>query len=299
MTTLTLRNPALAGVAGFRALWDAPVRLTETGHTESFVHGGGAFAVADWARAVALGRPARLAFDAVHRQLLVRFPGLAALVAARYAAGEAVRRAWLCLPYAGVELAPPGDTNFPAPNGYWWRSNWGVLDDWARRPPRWHARVDALRRPWAEPTYNRWAPGCFWDASGAHSNSDRYGTTLSYSWPEVSAANPLGRYDVTRALADATFGATIAARLVNLEAFGFAVSKLETYDHHCYRDEYEWPTATGGRAVLIDEPWMEVEFAAGAAVTLALPPVPVPPASYGSPKAWVMTREQFEAAAGR
>jgi hypothetical protein len=277
--------PETAGISGFRAMWDTPVVLSEDGVT----------AITDdkvkdkWPTAV--WRPEKrdkgaksgaLAFDAIHRSLLVRFPGTAEAVAGQMAKGFAVVKAELVLPFRDTELFPPGHDMNSSNGEYDFRKNWGVADTWRALPPQWHAVAWALRKPWTAdatrgPTYNAYINGAgYWAKYGAQDErQDRFPERFGPA--EVSHAQTTGRVDVTAAFTNAAFGATPAARLRTVTDCGFLMRKWETYDHRFFRDNdgaYEWATGTGGRGILIHPPRLEVTFVPAPGVPAAgkLPP---------------------------
>jgi hypothetical protein len=266
--TLTIERPQTAGIAAFRAFWNTPVRLDENGMTE--IKDG---KIKDkWPTAVwspekrKSGKPGALAFDALHRSALVRFPDAAEKIAAQVRKGYAIKKVELVLPYKDTELWPVGETNFPTPDGYLYRMNWGVEDYWKHTPPRWHAVAWALRKPWLAhdklgPTYNAYVNGLgYWSKYGAQDEtSDRH--KQRFGPTEVSYKQTEGRMDVTATLADADFGATLKDRLRSLADHGFLLKKWEVYDHHYFHDVYEWPTSTGGRAIFVRAPKLVVTFA--------------------------------------
>ena len=136
-------------------------------------------------------------------------------------------------------------------------------DAWAKDSPRWHAVAYALRKPWLAdaqrgPTFNAAINGqLFWAKYGAQDlRQDRY--EKQFGPAEVSAANTVGRLDVTAALNDPAFGATVAERLRQFEDCGFVVRKWEVYDARLWQGGYEWATATGPRGILIGSPKLEV-----------------------------------------
>jgi hypothetical protein len=237
---LTLKKAQMAGLAGFRNAWN-----------ESFHTGE--------------GEKGQLVFDAIHRSALVRFPDAAEKIAARVQKGFAVEKVLLVLPYQGTEIVPPGNPDFPVPNGYVFRANWGVGADWRRAEPRWHAVAWALRRPWDSsgkfaPTYNAFIQGAgYWTKFAAQDEKKdrfphRFGPT------EVSSTKPEERMDVTATLTDSTYGATFKDRLRAFADHGFLLKKWETYDHRYFREVYEWGTATGGRAIRVAGPRLVVTF---------------------------------------
>ena len=103
--TLVFDQPETAGMSGLRAHWDQPLQVAEDGKREQkdgVVKDRGQTAV--WN-----GKDAGpLAFDAVHRHLLVRFPGAAEKIAAAMAAGKEIEKVELILPYLDEELWPTG-----------------------------------------------------------------------------------------------------------------------------------------------------------------------------------------------
>src|ERR1035437_5068840 len=75
-TVLIFDHPQTAGISGFRADWNIPIPLSEDGAThfvDSVIKGRSPTAV--WSPARRGPRPGVLAFDALNRSLLVRFPG--------------------------------------------------------------------------------------------------------------------------------------------------------------------------------------------------------------------------------
>src|SRR5437588_5318194 len=80
-TVLTLDQPHTAGISAFRADWDRPISLSETGavqFVDSVVRDRSPTAA--WSPVQRGGRPGVLAFDALNRSLLVRFPGAASVL---------------------------------------------------------------------------------------------------------------------------------------------------------------------------------------------------------------------------
>ncbi|HOS43260.1 MAG TPA: hypothetical protein PK794_06175, partial [Armatimonadota bacterium] len=75
---LTFDQPGTAGICGYRQMWDTPVVTAEDGVTE-MPEGGFADRrlIAPWAPAKRKNGelPGGLVMDAIHRSLLVRFPG--------------------------------------------------------------------------------------------------------------------------------------------------------------------------------------------------------------------------------
>ena len=265
--TITLDRPQTAGMCGFRGMWDTPIILDENGPTEvkdAVVKDRGATAV--WSPARRGGKPGALAFDALQRSLLVRFPDAAEKVAEQINKGYVVQKVELVLPFKDTELWPPGGSDFCGPDGYNYRMNWGVDALYRSKPPQWHAVAWALRRAWSAdanlgPTYNAYINGAgYWTKYGAGDpNQDRF--PKQFAPTEVSWKQPEGRMDVTAVLTDEAFGKTPGDRLRVLADCGFLVRKWETYDHRYFNGVYEWATATGGRGIVIKTPSLSVTLA--------------------------------------
>lgn len=268
-STLVFDRGETAGISGFRAQWNLPIPLSQQGATEfvdSVVNDRSPTAV--WSHARRRGRPGMIAFDALNRSLLVRFPGSMPAILEQVRRGYAIKKIELVLPYRDTELWPPGDRNFAQPDGYFYRANWGVDALYRQLAPQWHAVAWALRRPWTSdelsgPTFNAYRNGTgFWSKYGAGDlKKDRF--PIRFGPVEVSEQAPEGRLDVTTLASDATYGETLADRLQHLEFCGFIVKKLETYDARYFTSAtgaYEWATATGGRAILVRPPRLVVTF---------------------------------------
>ena len=260
-TTLTFDQPQMAGISGLRELWDTPVVVAEDGASqvvEKHVFGTGPSAIWLPEKRDGGARPGAAAFDAVHRSLLVRFPGAAEKLAALIRQGYEIEKAELVLPFLAAEFWPEG-MNDPAGMSF-------LGEEWARNAPRWHAVAWALRRPWFAdprqgPTFNAFANGAgYWKRFGAQDETqDRF--PQRFGPAEVSSANTEGRLDVTPLLRDAAFGNTIAARLRVLEDQGFIVRKEEVYDFAYWHGFYEWGTGTGARGILVKTPRLIVTLA--------------------------------------
>jgi hypothetical protein len=280
---LEIDKAETAGISGFRAMWDVPVLTTPDGvraiKDDQVKDRGGA---AVWAPALRANgtKPGAMAFDAIHRRLLIRFPDAAERIAERMQAGYAVAKVELVLPFADEELWPEGDTNqAPFQGGYVYRANWGVDAMYRAVRPTWHAVAWALRKPWKAdaalgPTFNAHINGAgYWAHFGAEDDkADR--VPRPFGPTPVNYKEPAGRMDVTAALADKAFGDTPAARLRQLADCGFLVRKWETYDARYYTGAYEWGTGTGCRAIVINSPKLVVTFEKRAD---APKPGPLPP----------------------
>jgi len=311
--TVTLGDPQTAGISGFRAMWDQPVVLAADGATEvrdprGAEHGP----TAAWAPSNRKGRSGAIAFDAIHRSLLVRFPDAAERIAAQIDKGFRLTKLEILLPFRHTEFEPPGDRNKPDPaGGYSYRLNWGVGALWVKKPARWHAVAWALRKPWAAdeklgPTYNAYVNGAgYWAKYGA-ADEDRDRFPRRFGPTEVSHKQAVGRVDVTAAVTDEAFGRTLAARLRRLADCGFLVRKWEMYDHRYYTGCYEWATGVGGRGIVIAGPKLAATFVADPKVS---PVGTLPPAAdvgqiarggpTGKPTAVMPSREQIAAFAQR
>lgn len=160
-----------AGISGLRPFWDRPVVLAEDGAKAAMDRGNilkGNAAI--WARELEWHRgyshwmdvidpkyqpkpadpaPGAIAFDAVHRSLLVRFPGCAEGVAEALKKGGRIARAELVLPFRETERLTAG---YEEPSSF-------IGNMWDRLEPRWHAVAWRLRRAWKAdpatgPTFN-------------------------------------------------------------------------------------------------------------------------------------------------
>ena len=118
--SLSLDQPQLAGISGFRAFWDTPIVLAgeglvvETKHTP-----GGTGPNAVWAPEQRGGgtQPGAIVFDAVHRSVLVRFPGSAQRIADEVRQGFAIEKVVLDLPHRATELWAEGYAEPDEPHG--------------------------------------------------------------------------------------------------------------------------------------------------------------------------------------
>ncbi|MHB9133879.1 MAG: hypothetical protein ACYDBB_22665 [Armatimonadota bacterium] len=308
--TLILEQPQTAGMSGFRAHWDMPFVLTENAplriSDKVVTDRGGAAVWKDSAGA--------LAFDALNRSLLVRFPDAAEKIAEYLKKGYVITKVELVLPFRDEELWPMGGVDYFGPEGYNYRANWGTDKLYQGIRPHWHAVAWALRRPWTAdatlgPTFNAAVNGAvYWTKFGAQDTQrDRF--PQRFGPAEVSYKQPEGRLDITPLLNDIAFGQTLSARLRTLADCGLLVQKEETYDHIYYTGAYEWSTATGGRAILVKAPQLAVTLdlpAGGAKFAAPLPPTADIPAlaakakeakDGGQPTAFVPTPEQLQAMA--
>src|SRR5882757_4111095 len=87
--------------------------------------------------------------DAVHRSVLLRFPGAADTIALLLSKGKILLKAELSLQYDGYEILPAG---------YTCREGLGQKL-WTENPPTWHVQAWPLRQPWIAdkttgPTFN-------------------------------------------------------------------------------------------------------------------------------------------------
>jgi hypothetical protein len=275
--TLVLDAYEAAGLSGFRKDWDRPIPLSADGamtkRTDETVNFG-AGPVADWD---APDKPGALACDAVHRSLLLRFPGAAERIAAALQQGKRVVRAELILPYLGHEVFPPAAYRNPAGMSF-------IGQKWRETEPHWHAVAWAINRPWIAdrelgPTWNAYINGAgYWAGFGAREvGKDRAGG--HFGPVLLDKERPEGRLDITASLNDLAYGPDLGARLRRLEDCGFLVRKWEVYDASFWSSKvasgagYEWSTMTGPRALLLGKPSLVLHLQADkAAKALTVPP---------------------------
>lgn len=274
--SITLDEPSVAGMSGFRALWDQPITVTEDGARELRDA-----VVKDRGQAAVWGGDATgpLAFDAQHRSLLIRFPDAARRIAEAVASGRQIQKVELVLPFLDEELWAPGAKNpdYPSDRGYRYRKNWGTDKLYREIRPNWHAVAHVLRKPWVAdpkigPTYNAAINGAvYWKRFGATDETeDRFARQLGPT--EVSVHQPEGRMDVTSVVTDEQYGKTLGERLGVLANNGFVVRKWETYDARFTPPHvYEFSVGTGPRAILIRKPSLVVTFKDGTPATLDVP----------------------------
>ena len=151
---LVFEQPQLAGISGFRAFWELPIVLAEDGlvvETKRTPGGTGPNAVWSPAEREGGAKPGAIVFDAVHRSVLVRFPGSAQRIAEALGRSFAIEKVELVLPHRATELWAEG---YAEPPGMSF-----LGDSWAGKSPRWHAVAWALRQPWTAdgqrgPTFN-------------------------------------------------------------------------------------------------------------------------------------------------
>ena len=294
---LVFEQPQVVGISGFRAFWDLPVVLAGDGLVVETKHApGGTGPNAVWSPTKREGgaKAGAIVFDAVHRSVLVRFPGSAQRIADAVEKGSAIEQVELVLPHRATELWAEG---YAEPPGM------SFLGDlWEKKAPRWHAVAWALRQPWTAdpergPTFNASVNGeAFWNKFGAQDETgDRF--PKMFGPAEVSEPSPEGRLDITSLLHEAAFGATLADRLRALEGNGLHVRKWETYDLSYWQGGYEWGTATGGRGIIIRTPRLVVRLkpaspALRVADNLAVRP---PSGRRGQPTAVMPGAEQIRA----
>ena len=273
--TLEITAAECAGMSGFRAHWDRTIPVAEEGERiqrDAVVKDRGQTAV--WGGE----KPGPLVFDAVHRSLLVRFPGAAKEIAAALKAGKQIEKVELVLPHLDEELWPTGSggADYPCADGYRYRMNWDCDKMYRAQRPNWHAVAHALRKPWTAdaaigPTYNAAVNGAvYWKRFGATDTAeDRYPARLGPT--EVSSYKPDGRMDVTAVLTDSAYGKTLADRLGVIANNGFVINKEEVYDARYFTGAYEWAISTGPQAILVKQPKLIVTLKAGKAEQ-AMPP---------------------------
>ncbi len=205
----------------------------------------------EWERS----RPGIRTFDAVHRAVLIRFPGASEAIWHVLQSGKTIERAELVLVYASHETRP---------EGYTIRDRVSV-PRWQEQAPRWHVVAQALRQPWI--------------AHATFGPTSRYRIRLIAPWAGIGASDPaqdlwpqiLGPAELSRAVPSARLDLTgwlkqdekLLQRLNDLDTNGFRLKKLETHDMR-YRgpgEIYEWSVATGGHGIAFAEARLEVVFA--------------------------------------
>ena len=151
--------------------------------------------------------PGGATMDAVHRSVLLRFPGAAQQIADLLRGGRVLLRAELVLRFAGTEIVP---------EGYLCRDGLG-RKLWTEDPPIWHVQAWALRRPWKAgkehgPTFNASVNGKrYWKRYGASDPSDRLGNWAEPQ--ELSTYTSEARFDFTKLLATAALKREAGERL--------------------------------------------------------------------------------------
>lgn len=184
--------------------------------------------------------------DAVHRSVLLRFPGAADAIALALRRGRVLARAELVLDYEGYEIVP---------DGYTCRDGLG-RKVWTEDPPTWHVQAWPLRRPWAAdpatgPTFNASVNGHrYWARYGATDPlRDRFEGLIEPR--ELSFQNREARFDLTPLFATSALAPSAGERLLMPERCGFVLRKVETYDTR-YRERgnaYEWQMPIGGHGL--------------------------------------------------
>lgn len=169
------------------------------------------------------GAPDELFFDAVHRFLLVRFPGFAAEVHAAMSDGFEISSARLVLNWQRQE--------FQRVAGYAWRGN--DLAD--HGPPIWHVQAWALQHPWyadAErgPTWNAWIKDAgWWSVGGALGAGDRF--QPAFAPAALNERNQTAEIDIVAALRENRSAPDPGRRLRHFEECGLILSRAELSDY--------------------------------------------------------------------
>ena len=182
--------------------------------------------------------PGGTTMDAVHRSVLLRFPGAADQIADLLREGRVLLKAELALRFAGTEIVP---------EGYLCRDGLG-RKVWTDNPPSWHVQAWALRHPWKAgkdhgPTFNASVDGKrYWKRYGASDPHDRLGDWADPQ--ELSTYTAEARLDFTKLLATAVLARDAGERLRWVEQSGFLLRKFETYDSR-YRSPGDGSTAVG------------------------------------------------------
>ena len=219
--------------------------------------------------------PNATTFDAVHRAVLLRFPGAAEQIAAHVQAGHVVTKAEVRLTFAGHESSPTGYAN----NG-----DTRIKNAFDADPPRWHVVAWPLRRPWTAdealaPTFNAYLPDAgYWKKYGARdTQADRFADSLPPA--ELSFTNTEARLDVTALLAGEAYGETLGQRLRRFADQGLLLQKWELYDAHYHthptvppQRAYEWIVGVGGCGLTFKAPALVVTLEPAKQTPVELPP---------------------------
>jgi hypothetical protein len=209
--------------------------------------------------------------DAVHRSVLLRFPGAADAIALQLRHGRVLVKAELVLGYDGYEIVP---------EGYTCRDGLG-RKVWTEDPPTWHIVAFPLRQPWVAdaatgPTFNASLNGKrYWARWGATDPThDRFDGLLDPQ--ELSLQQREARFDITRFFSTDILARDPGTRLLMPERCGFMLRKIETYDTR-YRDPgnaYEWAMPIGGHGLKFTAPRLQLTMrpiAGGGTVAITLP----------------------------
>ncbi len=224
----------------------------------------------EWDKPIMGGRTV----DAVHRSVLMRFPGAADAIAIELRKGRILIKAELVLRYDGYEIVP---------SGYTCRDGLG-RKLWTDDPPTWHVQAWPLRQPWIAdkvtgPTFNASVNGLrYWARFGAADiTRDRHTGLIDPQ--QLSSKAQEARLDITKLLATDVLAKEAGARLLALEQQGFLLAKVETYDSR-YRElgnAYEWAMPTGGHGLHFAAPRLvltcrPITGSGGGTVAVTLPP---------------------------
>jgi hypothetical protein len=276
--TVVFEQTQTAGISGFRKMWDTPVVLSEQGvpaKTVPAVNGSanGPGLQAVWNPEDSLRNngavDGTLVFDAIHRSMLVRFPGFAQTVATKISQGKVVKNAYIELQQIGTELWAENYNSYQGLN--YIGNSWSNPD----KKPNWHAQAYALRKPWQAsksegPTFNSNINGAqYWTKYGARdTEQDRFPTQFKQI-NDFAANENIGKVDITASFNDATFGTSLTKRLEAIEQNGFIVNKEEYYDlSDIGVTQYEFGTGRGMQGILVKKPKLVVEFESGTAVSV-------------------------------
>lgn len=192
------------------------------------------------------GDPGELYFDAVHRFLLLRFPGSAEAIHAKLVEGYEIQSARLLLHWTANEWRKA--------KGYNWRT-WAVQD---KEAPQWRASVWLLKRPWTDdaqigPTWNAYINGAgWWRSGGAHGSGDRFERALGAA--PLNESNPTAEIDVSAAYREGGFGAAPGERIRAVAQHGFLVHRADI-SHYLHG---EHALSTGAARLWVERPELAV-----------------------------------------
>jgi hypothetical protein len=216
-------------------------------------------------------------FDAI-RPLLVRFPGIADVVAAKVREGYAIEKAELVLEWEKQEGARPERG----------RHGWGSEDAYTKDPGRWSAYATPLTKPWSVddptlgPTADAYVSGRgYWRrlcALDAPADSLAWRATPR----PLHAESPVATLDVTALLGEAGYGKSLGARLRGFEERGVKINKLELVDlkyngqEGGWFDVYSWRVPTGYMKIWVKTPKLVVTLRKDPSGAKSLGTLPAP-----------------------
>lgn len=206
-----------------------------------------------------------LYFDAVHRSLLLRFPGAAERIAHRVRKGQRVASATLTLTWVDQELRRT--------RGYRGRG-WaipGIDDEDEPVDPGWHARAWLLKKPWDDhyawgATWDEAIEGAMpWDEPGALAKGkDRGEEPVAIA--RIGESHRRAELDITELFETDD----LAGILRQLSDRGLLIDRKELVN----REFGTRAQSTGANRIFIENPTLETAFTEGEPERIDLPPAP-------------------------